>query len=97
MKPHLSLLCLLLLAGISLRASDFPISLKGIADKSLDDAASGDGAGGWTDEGPENSLNAFPTGSITFEGIPFEIPSSAPAVLALNPSFLPMGWNPHKT
>lgn len=83
MKSHLPILCLLLLAGISLRAGDFPISLKGIADKSLDDAASGDGAGGWTDEGPENSLNAFPTGRVTFEGIPFEIPASDPAVLAL--------------
>lgn len=82
-KLPVSWLCSLVVALHVTGAADVPISLNGIANKSLDDSASGDGRGGWTDEGPENSLNTFPTGHVEFEGIPFEIPADSPAVLAL--------------
>lgn len=61
---------------------DSPLPLRGIANISLDDPISGDGTGGWTDEGPENSLDAFPAGRFEFAGIPFDVPADAPAVIA---------------
>lgn len=67
----------------TLQAVDVPVSLKDFANRTLDDDASGDGKGGWTDEGPENSLNTFPTGRVEFLGIPFDIPTNTPAVLAM--------------
>lgn len=77
-----SLLAFLVLA-IPPAMADTPLSLKGVATVGLDDAVAADGVGGWTDEGPENSLQGFPTGPQTFLGVPFDIPRDGPAVLAL--------------
>ncbi len=75
-------LCVGLPVAVLAEASAFPLSFNGIANVSLDDPISGDGTGGWTDEGPENSLDAFPAGRFEFAGIPFDIPADAPAVIA---------------
>ncbi len=77
-----SLLAFLVLS-IRPTMADTPLSLKGIAIIGFDDAVAADGSGGWTDEGPENSLQGFPVGSQTFLGVPFDIPREGPAVLAL--------------
>ncbi len=82
-QPQLATLCAFIMLAIAARGADTPVGLKGFANRTFDDAITGDGSGGWTDEGPENSLNEFPVGRVEFEGIPFEIPADAPAVLAL--------------
>ena len=52
------------LAGFS------PIPLGKAANVGLVDGTEpGDGLGGWTDQGPDNCLNEFPTGSLTLGGI----------------------------
>lgn len=38
----------------------------------VDDAA-GDGSGGWSDQGPDNSFDGFPVARTAFAGIPFRI------------------------
>lgn len=50
----------------------YPISLESAANRNFKDEKEGDGRGGWTDQG-ENSLFDFPTGAVTFLGIPFQI------------------------
>lgn len=64
-------------------ALELPLGLGEAANVTLDDPSSNDGAGGWTDEGPENSLFQFPTGRQEFSGILFDIPTSGNAVVAL--------------
>jgi hypothetical protein len=51
-----------------------PLPLGGAANVPLVDTIAGDDAGGWTDQGAENSLSGFPAGDVTFEGVPFVIP-----------------------
>ena len=51
-----------------------PIPLGDAANVPLVDDIAGDGIGGWTDQGAENSLSGFPSGKVTFEGLPFVIP-----------------------
>jgi len=80
--PLIAALCVGLPAGVFAGPGDAPLSFKGIANISLDDEISGDGVGGWTDEGPENSLDAFPSGHFEFAGIPFDISADAPAIIA---------------
>lgn len=70
MKPVQIFLIFALMAT----ASAAPLPLGGSANVPLADEIAGDGAGGWTDQGAENSLTGFPTGEVTFEGIPFVIP-----------------------
>ncbi len=84
MKPLLLVILLCIAQSVATRGDtcDTPVPLNGIANKFFNDPTPGDGIGGWTDEGPENSLDAFPTGRIELEGIPFDIPADAPAVLA---------------
>ena len=54
-----------------------PIPLDNAANRPfVDRTPSGDGKGGWTDQGPENSLTGFPTGQVEFRGISFQIPDS---------------------
>lgn len=83
LKLQLLALLATTLLGFTLQAADYPVSLQDFSDIKLDDAIAGDGTGGWTDEGPENSLHSFPTGRQIFEGIAFDIPAETPAVLAL--------------
>lgn len=51
-----------------------PIPLGNLANIPLEDEIADDGAGGWTDQGAENSLTGFPTGTVRFEGVEFSIP-----------------------
>lgn len=55
-------------------ASAGPLPLGGAANVPLVDTIAGDRAGGWTDQGAENSLDGFPTGEVVFEGVRFVIP-----------------------
>ena len=79
-----SVLSLLAMAPWALAS---PIPLGDAANVPLVDDIAGDGIGGWTDQGAENSLTGFPTGEVTFEGIPFVIPpgESNAAVAFQNP------------
>ena len=54
----------------------------------LDGTEAGDGLGGWTDQGPDNCLNEFPTGSLSFAGIPFVVPDGARQAILLQGSKL---------
>lgn len=59
-----------------------PVPLGKLCNRELvDPTPEGDGKGGWTDQGPDNSLSGFPTGKAEFAGIPFEIPATGPAAL----------------
>jgi hypothetical protein len=61
-----------------------PIPLGAVATVDFEDENGGDGKGGWTDQGKENSLTGFPRGSISLCGIPFEIPTKGLGVLAFH-------------
>ncbi|MEI8312351.1 MAG: hypothetical protein WCH98_16480, partial [Verrucomicrobiota bacterium] len=64
-----------------------PLPLGDAANVELVDDIAGDGIGGWTDQGAENSLTGFPSGKVMFEGIPFMIPpeKSKAAIAFQNP------------
>ena len=78
---------ILLLLAMAPWALASPIPLGDAANVALVDDIADDGAGGWTDQGAENSLTGFPAGEVTFEGIPFVIPpgESNAAVAFQNP------------
>ena len=63
-----------LFLAVSSVAFSAPVPLGDVANVPLVDTIAGDGEGGWTDQGAENSLTGFPTGTVTFEGVPFVIP-----------------------
>ncbi|MDR1279472.1 MAG: hypothetical protein LBK99_01450, partial [Opitutaceae bacterium] len=50
-----------------------PLDIRAAANVGFADDVAGDRAGGWTDEGKDHDLRAFPSGSQTFAGIPFSI------------------------
>lgn len=55
--------------------ADVPISIQAQANRALvDNTLAGDGVGGWSDQGKENSLTGFPTGHVTLAGVPFDVP-----------------------
>ncbi|HRR28626.1 MAG TPA: hypothetical protein P5270_04625, partial [Victivallales bacterium] len=81
MKICLSLAFSLLLSLIA-KADFTPIPLEKFCNRELvDNTPEGDGKGGWTDQGKDNSLTGFPTGKVEFKGIPFIIPSSGNAAI----------------
>ena len=51
----------------------YPISLRSAANMGFVDETSGDGKGGWTDQGPKNDLRALSPGVKTFHSWPFRI------------------------
>ena len=51
----------------------YPISLRSAANMGFADETSGDGKGGWTDQGPKNDLRALSPGVKTFHSWPFRI------------------------
>jgi hypothetical protein len=51
----------------------FSIDLSRYCTMGFADAKEDDGKGGWSDQGPENDLRAFPTGRQVFGGIPFDV------------------------
>ena len=60
-----------------------PVPLGGLANVALVDEVSGDGVGGWTDQGVENSLSGFPVGEVDFDGVRFQFPQKKePAAIA---------------
>ncbi len=84
--PFLRLLLVALPLAVTgpARASLYPIPLGSAANAGLVDGTSAkDGLGGWTDQGPENCLNEFPTGSLTFGGIPFTVPTEGKQALLM--------------
>lgn len=59
-----------------------PVPIDKLCNRDLiDNTPEGDGKGGWTDQGKENSLTGFPRGKVKFEGIPFSIPKSGNAAV----------------
>ncbi|AHF94074.1 hypothetical protein OPIT5_04550 [Opitutaceae bacterium TAV5] len=50
-----------------------PVSIAQVANMGFADEKADDGAGGWTDQGPDNDLRMFPAGRHVLGGIPFEI------------------------
>jgi len=69
----------LVLAWPAWSAEFTPISLAPVANRELVDQ----GKGGWSDQGPDNSLTGFPRGKQTFLNIPFVIPETGPAAVML--------------
>lgn len=83
-KTHPIHAAILLALAVALYAHAFtPIPLGGVANRDLVDEIAADGKGGWSDQGPDNSLTGFPRGEQEFAGIPFSIPAEGPAVVML--------------
>ena len=64
--------------GIALNIQRTPvlsetISLTQAANRNFRDEKAGDGAGGWTDQGPHNDLRKLKSGKLTYTGINFEV------------------------
>ncbi|HEY3329360.1 MAG TPA: LamG-like jellyroll fold domain-containing protein [Capsulimonadaceae bacterium] len=51
----------------------FAVDLRRYANMGFYDAAAGDRKGGWSDEGPFNSLATMPVGKQSYFGVPFDI------------------------
>ncbi len=51
----------------------FTVDLRKYCNFDFADSRSGDGKGGWSDEGPQNDMRDFPTGRQTWYGVPFDI------------------------
>jgi hypothetical protein len=72
-------------AGTAVRHSvgrSFFVDLGPCFNRALRDEVSGDGRGGWTDQGP-NDLRNLPAGERRFEGVPFSIGTGTLAAVAL--------------
>ena len=54
-------------------AATYPLDLRKFCNSSFIDDRSGDGEGGWTDQGRENSLDGVPWGLQVLKGVPCEI------------------------
>ncbi len=54
-------------------AATAPLDLRRFCNSSFTDDKPGDGEGGWTDQGRENSLDGVPWGLQKFKGVPCEI------------------------
>lgn len=54
-------------------SATFPLDLRRFCNSSFTDSKPGDGEGGWTDQGSDNSLDGVPWGLQTFKGVPCEI------------------------
>lgn len=70
-------------ASLCLAAEPFtPVPLDSLANRDLtDNTTGGTGKGGWTDQGKENCLDAFPRGKIELKGVPFQIPEKGNAAI----------------
>lgn len=75
---------LLATLGVGFAAPE-PLPFGNVANIALKDDIPGDGKGGWTDQGAENSLTGFPTGAVEFEGVRFLVPAgNEPAAIAFS-------------
>ncbi len=75
-------LCALAAIGPAAAATQ-AIPLGNAANTGLVDDIAGDGTGGWTDQGAENSLTGFPSGVVEFGGVSFDLPDGkGPAAIA---------------
>jgi hypothetical protein len=54
-------------------AVEFKVDLRSAANRSFVDDVAGDGKGGWSDQGPENSLSGMKRGIFVYAGIEFQI------------------------
>ena len=54
-----------------------PVSIGGVANLDFRDEVAGDGKGGWTDQGPENDMRAFPVDQRNFAGVEFDVTDPA--------------------
>jgi hypothetical protein len=50
-----------------------PLNLRSAANFGFADTKAGDGVGGWSDQGPDNSFENFPLHEPTLAGIPFQV------------------------
>lgn len=60
-------------AALEARDRMVPIDLRSVATMGFLDLVAGDGRGGWTDEGPLNSIASITAGRTVFLGVPFEL------------------------
>ncbi len=76
-------LLLQMLVALDISAADFtPLSITEYCNSGfVDETPAGDGKGGWTDQGKENSLSGFPQGKVEFNEIPFQIPQGDKTVV----------------
>jgi len=49
------------------------VDLSGVANRAFADQQAGDGKGGWTDQGPDNDLRMIQPGTLTVQGVDFNI------------------------
>ena len=59
-----------------------PIDISKVVNRSFADPASGDSTG-WLDWGPDGDLSSFPTGRVTLQGVPFDVPKGAKNAMVL--------------
>lgn len=55
------------------RAADFPLDLRASANRGFYDSVAGDGQGGWSDQGPSNSIRKIPLGRWNWQGMAFDV------------------------
>ena len=58
--------------GAALPRDFQPVDIAGACNTGFADETSGDGKGGWTDQG-RNDIRSLPTGDVVFRGVPFRI------------------------
>jgi len=61
------------------------IDISAAANRGLKDEKARDGIG-WKDWGPDSDLSAFPTGRVTFNGVPFQVPEGRHNAIVLRPA-----------
>jgi hypothetical protein len=66
-----------------------PIDLASVANRGFKDDKAGDGDG-WLDWGPDADLSSFPTGKVSFSGVPYLVPAGDKnaVVLRVNPEWV---------
>lgn len=62
-----------LLMIVPLHAADWPLDLHKIVNREFVDQVAGDGKGGWSDQGPGNSLTQIVSGTADYSGVRFNI------------------------
>ena len=82
-------LCVLLISPI-VHAQEIYLDIQSVANRLFVDPKAGDGKGGWSDQGPENSLRQIPRGRYVYKDFVFQIPpknnANKPEVLVFNSS-----------
>jgi len=66
-----------------------PIDLTPLCNRALADETPDDGVGGWSDQGPTADLRTFPTGSQSFQGVPFQIGAPPRCCIVLKSALRP--------